>query len=201
MDVPIKKTGNWIFEFFDDTLKNIDKNFPSIQLLEECNCETMMKYDIREDIHWIKNIIIKTGSPIVFCHNDFRGSNIMITESNNNDNENKEMILCDFEYSAYGFRGFDFGAIFSEWGRTLNDYKTLHNFPEDSKIIPFIEEYITQSIEIFGKEYYDNKNNSVENILKETKLFTLVSNLFFISLGFKDEEALDIQFDKKLALV
>jgi thiamine kinase-like enzyme len=204
MDVPIKKTGNWVFETFDSFYEIAYQKFPINQLIEECNCETLKRHDLKKEIQWLKNCVKETNSPIVFCHNDFRGSNIMITKPNNNNIGDKKdrITLCDFEYSSYGYRGVDFGTIFAEWGRNMNDYKTLHNFPENSLIKPFIKEYISESIKIHGKEYSGNKQNSVEQILKEVKVFALVSNMFLITICFKTDETFgDMPFDKKLSMV
>jgi choline/ethanolamine kinase len=116
MDVPIKKTGNWVFETFDSFYEIAYQKFPINQLIEECNCETLKKHDLKKEIQWLKNCVKETNSPIVFCHNDFRGSNIMVTDPNNNNIGDKKdrITLCDFEYSSYGYRGYDFGCIFSE---------------------------------------------------------------------------------------
>jgi len=158
------------------------QKFPINQLIDECNCQTLKDNDLKQEIEWIKNLINRTHSPTVFGHNDFRGDNIMVTES-------KELVLCDFEYSCYGYRGWDFGLLFSEWGRTRNDLMKLHDFPKDSVIKPFIEEYISEMIKINGDKYLGNSLNSVEQILKEVKVFALVSNLFSVPYILKlDEE-------------
>jgi len=204
MDVPIKKTGNWIFSTFDTFYETAYQNFPINDLIEECNCQTLKSYDLKQEIQWIKNVILQTDSPIVFNHNDFRGSNIMVTgvENNNIDEVKDKLTLCDFEYSSYGYRGIDFGTIFAEWGRTMNDYKTLHNFPEDSVIKPFIDSYIDESVQIHGIEYSADKKNSVEQLLKEVKVFTLVSNIFMVVICLKNDDSVEeFPIDKKISMV
>jgi thiamine kinase-like enzyme len=172
-------------------------------MLDHYNCETLKKCDLKQEIEWLKKCVEETNSPIVFCHNDFRGSNIMATESNNyNDSENDKIILCDFEYSSYGFRGLDFGTIFAEWGKSWSDFLKPHDFPDDSLIKPFILTYIEESVKIHDKEYSENKLNSVEQILKEVKVFTLVSNLFDVTIILKFDESLDdIPLNKKRSMV
>ena len=202
MNVPIKKRGNWLFEMLDTFYEMGHKNASINDLIEECNCQTLKKYDLKQELEWIKTCVLKSNSPIVFCHNDFRGSNIMKTESkNNNIDKEDKLVICDFEYSSYGYRGMDFGAIFAEWGRTLNDYKSLHNFPEDSVIKPFIEGYISESIKIKGKKFSENKFNSIEQILKEIKVFTLVSNMFGVVFLLKNDGSGDYPLDRKVSMV
>ncbi len=184
-----------IDNFFELTHQRFNFN----QMLDQYNCETLKKYDLKQEIVWLKKCVLNTNSPIVFCHNDFRGSNIMVTESNNN---NDKIILCDFEYSSYGFRGVDFGTIFAEWGKSWSDLLKPHHFPDDSLIKPFILTYIEESVKIHGKEYSENKFNSVEQILKEVKVFTLVSNMFNVTIILKFDESLDDRpFNKKQSMV
>jgi len=62
--------------------------------------------------------------------------------------------------------------------------------------------YIDDSAKIHGKEYSENKLNSVEQILKEVKVFTLVSNLFDVTIILKFDESLDdIPLNKKQLMV
>jgi len=203
MDVPIKKTGDWVFQSFDSFYKTAYQKFDINSLIEECNCQTLKKYDLKQEIEWLKKCVTETNSPIVFCHNDFRGSNIMITENDNNNTDNKEkIVLCDFEYSSYSYRGVDFGTIFAEWGRTMEDFLKPCDLPDDSVIKQFIDSYITESISIGGKEYSNNKLNSFEHLMKELKVFILVSYMFFVTFLLKaEEEVIDIPFDKKRNMV
>jgi virulence-associated protein VapD len=203
MDVPIKKNGNWIFETFDSFYEMAYKKFPINEMIEEFNCETFKKYDLKEEIEWLENCVKEINSPIVFCHNDFRGSNIMVTESNNNnESENEKIILCDFEYSSYCYRGIDLGSIFAEWGRSWNDFMKLHHFPNDSTIMTFIDEYISESVKILGKEYSTKESNSLEQLLKEVKVFVLVSNMFFVTFVIKSDEGIEsMPFDRKKNMV
>ncbi len=204
LSVPIKKTGNWLFETIDNFFELAHQRFNFNQMLDEYNCETLKKYDLKQEIEWLKKCVLKTNSPILFCHNDFRGSNIMVKEINDtqNDSEDDKLVLCDFEYSSYGFRGIDFGTIFAEWGKSLSDFLKLHDFPDDSLIKPFILTYIEGSAKIHGKEYSENKLNSFEQILKEVKVFTLVSNLFDVTIILKFDESLDdIPLNKKQLMV
>ena len=117
--------------------------------------------------------------------------------------EDNQIVLCDFEYSSYGYRGQDFGTIITEWGRTMNDFKELHKFPEDSVIETLIEIYIKESEKIFGKKYSENPLNCVQQILKEVKVFTLSGSLFIILWFLKDDEDLKEAFpmDKKVSMV
>ncbi|XP_054163658.1 choline/ethanolamine kinase-like [Oppia nitens] len=182
LEVPIKKSINWLFDYFDECLDIGYNKFSINQMFDELNCETLKKYDIKNEIQWIKKIMISINSPIVFTHVDCRGSNIMVTEPND------DIILCDFEYSNYGYRGFDLGTILIEWGHHFKDYNVSHNFPGDHVFEPLIKAYIDESVNIHGKAFLENKFNSYENLLKETKIFTLSAFMWLIMFCIKNDD-------------
>lgn len=200
MDVPIIKNGKWIFQTYDTLYESAFKKFPINELIEEYNCETLKKYDIRHEIEWIKKRIIEIDSPILFCHNDFHAANILVTQPNNNSDE--RIVLCDFEYSGYSYRGLDFGTLFIEWGRGINDFMKIGDFPNQCITNLFFEEYIAESVKIHGNGYSAKKSNSIEHLTREAKIFSLVSNLIFVVHILKTEETiLGVEFDKKENMV
>jgi choline/ethanolamine kinase len=46
---------------------------------------------------------------VVFCHNDLQEGNILLRE------KDQEVVVIDFEYSAYNYRGFDLANHMCEW--------------------------------------------------------------------------------------
>ena len=201
MDVPIKKS-HWLFrdmdQFYDQAAKNVEQK----QMIKELNCETLLEHNLRDEINWIKDMIVKSKTPMTFSHNDFLSNNIMIVD--NDDKRDSNIVLCDFEYSSYGYRGQDFGSIISEWGRSWNQFDyDLYKFPEDSTIKELIGFYVKESDKILGKSYSENEINSLEQILKEVKLFALIQTLFIVLLCLKDNDDIKETFpvDPKTGLV
>ncbi|CAG2119199.1 unnamed protein product, partial [Medioppia subpectinata] len=142
--VPIKKFSNWIPNYFNNCYSEANSRFDLKTLYEECNCETFKTHDLNTELEWLKKLIVETDSPVMFTHVDFRGSNIMVTETDG-------IVLCDFEYSCNDYRGFDFGSIFNEWGNAYG--KHFGEFTDDHNIIPFIESYIEESVNIVGQDF------------------------------------------------
>ena len=203
MEVPIKRSGNWLFDYFDESLKLAKERFDLKALIEESKFQTLKTYDIEEELQWLKKAIIESESPHIFTHLDFRGSNIMITESDG-------IVLCDFEYSCYGYRGFDFGTFFTELGygrlvdgRVWGQSTQPHEYPSDETIKQFIGPYIEESIKLKGKQFSEDNRNSIENILKEVKLFSLVGFMWTIMflLGMNESVIAEIQFVKLESMV
>ena len=79
-EVPVKKNNFWAFTAFDKIIGQVENHLDNgmREVIEQANCVTLMKSNIRDEIEWLKATILKSGSPIVFCHNDFRSSNIMV---------------------------------------------------------------------------------------------------------------------------
>ena len=175
MEVPIKKSRDWILDYFDDCFDLANERFDVKDLIEKSQSLTLLKFDLGEEIQWLKTAIKGIDSPKVFSHNDFRGCNVMITETDG-------ILLCDFEVSCYGFRGFDFGAFFIEWDRSWGDWDMTVEFPSDETLKPFINAYIEESVKLKGKAFIEDERNSLQHILKEVKVLSLAELMFLIVL-------------------
>ncbi|CAG2179711.1 unnamed protein product, partial [Oppiella nova] len=170
MDVPIKRT-HWFFTEMDRFYGLAQNNLNIHINNNEYNLETFKKYDLKTELEFIQQLLVKSKSPMVFTHNDFRSSNIMVLEDNNNNNNDLsdgQVVLCDFEYSSYGFRGHDMGIILSEWGRSISDFAKPYTFPDDSVLLSLIDIYIKESqiCEVAYKGYWHIKDQ-----LKEQHFF------------------------------
>ena len=93
LEVPIEKMKrNWYFEYLDDYYSRyLTKDEENKKLIEELGLNNISNADIRAEIEWVKQIVTKSNSPVLFTHMDFKGQNILVTEPDDN------LILCDFE--------------------------------------------------------------------------------------------------------
>uniref|UniRef100_A0A8B9NY76 ethanolamine kinase n=1 Tax=Accipiter nisus TaxID=211598 RepID=A0A8B9NY76_9AVES len=69
-----------------------------------------------------RELLESTPSPVVFCHNDVQEGNILLLAGHEASSSDK-LMLIDFEYSSYNYRGFDIGNHFCEW---------VYNYTHDS---------------------------------------------------------------------
>uniref|UniRef100_A0A674N3I8 ethanolamine kinase n=1 Tax=Takifugu rubripes TaxID=31033 RepID=A0A674N3I8_TAKRU len=88
-------------------------------------------------------LLAATPSPVVFCHNDVQEGNILALENRVHTSADR-LMLIDFEYSSYNYRGFDFGNHFCEW---MYDY-TYDQWPF-YKASP--EKYPTRQQQVSGE--------------------------------------------------
>ncbi|CAB0017013.1 unnamed protein product [Nesidiocoris tenuis] len=96
----------------------------------------LMDVPINKQPKWLwhtmhTEFLVGIKSPVVFCHNDLQEGNILLRERANSDldltngndvteNGNVRMtsdslVVIDFEYCSYNYRGFDFANHFCEW--------------------------------------------------------------------------------------
>ena len=173
MNVALKRRcDGWVFDAMDYSYADAFHRFPIDKEIKDYNCRTLMENELRAEMDWVRGVIECIDSPIVVAHNDFRPSNLMITEPDD------ELVVCDFEFSNYGYRGQDFGLLMREWGRDPYDL-SVDGLPlDDSVFEPLVSIYKEECAKIRGQQWLTYDINSMEHIIKEAKLFMLNSYLF-----------------------
>lgn len=171
LSVPICKQSFWQLHQTEQMLSEAFKNNAVLSLMNELSLETFKKHSVVEELSWLKMTISNLQFPLVFSHNDFLGTNMLITEPDG------KLLITDLEYSTYGCRGFDISNFMSQYGCEPNEYAKFA-LPDDNILKQFIQLYIDECEKLFPG--YSNKQiNSIEKILHETKLCKLVSLLFW----------------------
>lgn len=67
------------------------------------------KERIKEEITFLKNVLLTLDSPIVFAHNDLLLGNVIYTEYENT------VTFIDYEYAGYNYQAYDIGNHFAEF--------------------------------------------------------------------------------------
>ena len=191
MKPPLPKDGCILPLFMRTTSDRIFEKLNQKQKLKEYNCRTLLECDLRAEVQWILAQIKSSDSPIVFSHNDFRFGNNMVTE------EDKQIVLNDFELSAYFNRGYDFAALFNGFDKNAEN---LFEFRDEIIIKEFISYYVREGEKIFGKQYSENEINSVDHIFMETKVFSMVHSMVLVNC-FLDNNTWQLPFTEKTCLV
>ncbi|KAG8518004.1 Choline/ethanolamine kinase [Galemys pyrenaicus] len=108
MEMPFAKEPRWLFGTMERYLKQIQdlplRGLPQLNLLE--------MYSLKDEMGSLRELLSSTPSPVVFCHNDIQEGNILLLSEPKNA---ESLMLVDFEYSSYNYRGFDIGNHFCEW--------------------------------------------------------------------------------------
>uniref|UniRef100_A0A673ACB4 Ethanolamine kinase n=1 Tax=Sphaeramia orbicularis TaxID=375764 RepID=A0A673ACB4_9TELE len=148
MVMPFNKEPKWLMGTIDKYMDQVMK----LKFVREAHVKKykkLMKYDLPAELESLRALLAATPSPVVFCHNDVQEGNILILEDKD-PTSNEKLMLIDFEYSSYNYRGFDFGNHFCEWvyDYTYNQwpfYKaTPENYPTREQQLHFIRNYLTE---------------------------------------------------------
>uniref|UniRef100_A0A8C9S4S2 Ethanolamine kinase n=1 Tax=Scleropages formosus TaxID=113540 RepID=A0A8C9S4S2_SCLFO len=183
MRMPFNKEPKWLFGTMEKYLNQVLR----ITFTRESHVRMfshLMSFNLPQEMETLKSLLESTPSPVVFCHNDCQEGNILLLNGRENSDRQK-LMLIDFEYSSYNYRGFDIGNHFCEW---MYDY-TYDNFPffkANSKNYPtkaqqlhFISSYLLESDSGFGNLSEEDQMKVKEEMLVEVNRFALASHFFW----------------------
>jgi thiamine kinase-like enzyme len=174
---PINRTINWFFVTFTEKHINSYKTDSINDLIKENELKYFIENDFEIEFKFLKKLVLKIDSPIVFSHNDFGFNNILVKDYDETKYTNDRIVLSDFEFSSYCFRGRDFGIVFDDW---LNFNQLSYEKSHESIIEPFLESYYFENVKIHGNSYAEEEKNSVKHLLIESKIFLLLQKMFSI---------------------
>nr|XP_032640579.1 choline/ethanolamine kinase-like isoform X1 [Chelonoidis abingdonii] len=113
MVMPFNKEPKWLFGTMERYLKQIaELTFPQEAQRKKFN--QLKAYNLQQEMGSLRELLESTPSPVVFCHNDVQEGNILLLAGRESHPTDK-LMLIDFEYSSYNYRGFDIGNHFCEW--------------------------------------------------------------------------------------
>ncbi|KAM9753006.1 choline/ethanolamine kinase [Menidia menidia] len=181
MIMPFNKEPKWLFGTINRYMDQVMK----INFVREAHVKKyrkLMKLNLPAELESLRALLAKTPSPIVFCHNDVQEGNILLLENKDHSSTDK-LMLIDFEYSSYNYRGFDFGNHFCEWtyDYTYNKwpfYKaTPENYPTREQQLLFIRSYL-------GEQRRDadstvDQTQIEEDLIIEANRFALASHFLW----------------------
>uniref|UniRef100_A0A8C9Y2W2 Ethanolamine kinase n=1 Tax=Sander lucioperca TaxID=283035 RepID=A0A8C9Y2W2_SANLU len=148
MSMPFNKEPKWLFGTIDKYMDQV-MNLNFVREAHVKKYKKLMKLDLPAELESLRALLAATPSPVVFCHNDVQEGNILMLEDKDHKLTDR-LMLIDFEYSSYNYRGFDFGNHFCEWvyDYTYNQwpfYKaTPENYPSREQQLHFIRRYLAE---------------------------------------------------------
>lgn len=183
MRMPFNKEPQWLFGTMDKYLNQVMKlNFTRESQLRRFN--RLLSYNLPQEMDTLKTLLESTPSPVVFCHNDCQEGNILLLKGRQSSDKQK-LMLIDFEYSSYNYRGFDIGNHFCEW---MYDYNCdevpffkvdAQNYPSKAQQLHFIENYLRESDQGFDNLSAEDQMKVKEELYVEVNRFSLASHFFW----------------------
>ncbi|KAK0081831.1 hypothetical protein PV325_011513 [Microctonus aethiopoides] len=176
MQVPLSKEPTWLWETMAKWCDGTEKLLENINVIDPRqtdNVQVVKSIRLRSELSWFKNFVSQQNYPVVFCHNDMQEGNILLRQNS----RKRELVLIDFEYCSYNYRGFDLANHFIEWqyDYTAEEDPFYHERcgagPTDEQKLHFIRNYL--------KTMNQEGHIEEERLMDEVKVFSLASHLFW----------------------
>uniref|UniRef100_UPI003AAEF0BE choline/ethanolamine kinase isoform X1 n=1 Tax=Centroberyx gerrardi TaxID=166262 RepID=UPI003AAEF0BE len=183
MVMPFNKEPKWLFGTIDRYMDQVMK----LKFVREAHVKKynkLMKYDLPAELESLHVLLAATPSPVVFCHNDVQEGNILMLEDRDHTSTDR-LMLIDFEYSSYNYRGFDFGNHFCEWmyDYTYNQwpfYKaTPENYPTREQQLHFIRSYLAEERRHSENPVHEDQAQIEEEMIIEANRYALASHFLW----------------------
>uniref|UniRef100_A0ABM5GLD7 ethanolamine kinase n=1 Tax=Pogona vitticeps TaxID=103695 RepID=A0ABM5GLD7_9SAUR len=183
MVMPFNKEPKWMFSTMERYLKQISElTFPQEAQLRKLN--RLKAYDLEAEMRSLRVLLEATASPVVFCHNDVQEGNILLL-AGREDASCDRLMLIDFEYSSYNYRGFDIANHFCEWMYNYAHdewpfYKaTPQNYPTRHQQLHFIRCYLEEAAGKNKPPSPKEKERLEAEMLLEISRFSMASHFFW----------------------
>ncbi|XP_005988063.1 choline kinase alpha [Latimeria chalumnae] len=183
MEMPCNKEPTWLFGTMEKYLNQVlALNFIKESQIRKLN--KLLNYNLPQELDILRSLLEVTSSPVVFCHNDCQGGNLLLLEGRENCAKDK-LMLIDFEYSSYNYRGFDIGNHFCEWMYDYSHQKfpffleSAKKYPTKKQQIYFISNYLAEYHNGYENFSSEEKVKIVQGMLVEVNRFALASHFFW----------------------
>ncbi|XP_072495457.1 choline kinase alpha [Notamacropus eugenii] len=183
MKMPFNKEPKWLFGTMEKYLNQVLRiKFTRESRVKKLN--KLLSYNLPLEMENLRSLLESTSSPVVFCHNDCQEGNILLLEGEENW-EKQKLMLIDFEYSSYNYRGFDIGNHFCEWmyDYTYEKYPFFRadtlKYPTKKQQLHFISNYLAAFQNGFENLSNEEKSRMEEEMLVEINRFALASHFFW----------------------
>ncbi|XP_059420977.1 choline kinase alpha-like isoform X2 [Carassius carassius] len=183
MRMPFNKEPKWLFGTMEKYMDQVlQLTFTREHHLR--NFSRLLSYNLPQEMDSLKCLLESTPSPVVFCHNDLQEGNILLLSGREN-SDRQRLMLIDFEYSSYSYRGFDIGNFFCEWTYDYTYDKfpffitNTKNYPTKAQQMHFFQCYLLESHAGFENLSEEDQLKLKEDMLVEVNRFALASHFFW----------------------
>ncbi|XP_056137402.1 choline/ethanolamine kinase [Lampris incognitus] len=183
MLMPFNKEPKWLFGTIDKYMDQVMK----LKFVREAHVKKfnkLKKYNLPAELESLRSLLHSTPSPVVFCHNDVQEGNILVLEDRDPTSADR-LMLIDFEYSSYNYRGFDFGNHFCEWMYDYTHNKwpfykaTPENYPTREQQLQFIRSYLEEQRRGGASAVHEDQTQMEEEMLIEANRYALASHFLW----------------------
>ncbi|CAK5033179.1 unnamed protein product [Meloidogyne enterolobii] len=182
---------------------------------EKISCD-----DLLHEIENLRSLIVHSQSLVTFCHNDLQEGNILLPKGSSGNIRlqsstevygdggqsnslsafnpmDLRLVLIDFEYASYNYRGFDFANHFVEYSINYDvDHAPFYEilperFPTEEQMLEFMYSYEREANPKVSEEQLHERG---KKMIKETVPFVPVSHLLWGVWGLLQMEVSPVGF-------
>uniref|UniRef100_A0A7E4VKZ2 Choline/ethanolamine kinase n=1 Tax=Panagrellus redivivus TaxID=6233 RepID=A0A7E4VKZ2_PANRE len=221
LEVPIWKEPDYLCDALERwlhqliTIPDAHSTFDLPDSYSEWAPKSITTKDLGREIENLRNNIVNSKSKVSFCHNDLQEGNILLPKASSgnirmpsiSDEKNSmlsafnpldpRLVLIDFEYASYNYRGFDFANHFVEYSINYEIDEapyyeiTQENFPSEDRMFEFMLSYLK---ELNPNKEDDELTDDAKAMVEETLPFVPVSHLLWGVWGLLQVEVSPVGF-------
>ena len=190
MDLPLTRNPRDVFAKIDALMQpylETNKEYISNIAIEpkyEAAKKRAVEFDVVSEVQWLKDLMPTIKRRRALTHGDMNRANCLVREDREDPND--KIMLIDYEFASYGYRGNDIGMHFSN--RTMdvqqiqNSFKSGLEFPTIEERLHFIRAYKDEirQMDAYELDESENGTDSDTNMLIEANYYVLTFSMFFM---------------------
>ena len=191
---PISKVPWSIQSIVDACLARFAENKQTLQQrwYLDSQVQSLIGFDFKSEIEFVTSVLARLKQRIVFASNDMNRSNFLILTDPNTgcDLHPRQILLIDYEFCSYNYRGFDLGNYF---GMKVFDFGaekfiTGEKYPPLEYRMDFIQKYIETMRNLPNRPHdWDEETiDSPQHILMEADFGSFAIRLINIAWVLRD---------------
>lgn len=153
-------------------------------------------FDVHAYIQWLKETFPKIPKKMVLRHGDMNTGNVMIRDEVSD--MDKKIVLLDYEFTCYSYRGIDIGNHFTSRAIDLNAFITqgqlvMHPYTSENDRRAFAKAYIDGLKQQPDYEFDESLDNEYA-VLLEAEFFSGLYDLFLHSWLISEQDKFHAMF-------
>ncbi|XP_007895485.1 ethanolamine kinase 1 [Callorhinchus milii] len=144
------------------------------------------RWELEQELAWMKKCLSSLGSPVVLCHNDLLCKNIIYNEKEGH------VKFIDYEYASYNYQAFDIGNHFNEFAG-LNEVN-YSLYPDKTVQMEWLRTYL-EALKEYKSFCTDITEKEIEVLYIQVNFFSLASHFFWALWALIQTKYSTIDFD------
>lgn len=125
---------------------------------------------LKSTLNWYRETEEEVNGKVTLTHGDLNPANCLIVEQESVSEPDQRLVLLDYEFTGYGYRGMDIGTHFHYRGMDFKQVYTgrviQHPHPNEDERRAFVRQYLAQLHEEPDYEFDDEEDSEFQVLLE-----------------------------------